>query len=176
MGLISRVSSRTYRDAMNLNLLQKNFTQNYPDEYDGVLDIANAVVLTVTFNRRGTLLAGGCNDGKILIWDFITRGLVKTIQAHSHPIASLDWTRDGNFLISAGADNLINIWNVILGECIYSFRSSIPVLSAKWCPRVYNRSFIRRDNDESVTFPHILIMPLQAALRIVDTNNVMKKV
>ena len=80
---------------MNLNLLQQNFTQNYPDEFDGILDSSNAVVLTVAFNRRGTLLAGGCNDGKILIWDFTTRGLSRVILGHSHPVSSLDWTRNG---------------------------------------------------------------------------------
>ena len=30
-----------------------------------------AVVLK--FNRRGTLLAVGCHNGKILVWDFMTK-------------------------------------------------------------------------------------------------------
>lgn len=120
---------------MNLNLLQQNFTQHYPDEYDGNLDTNGALVLTIAFNRRGTLLAGACNDGKILFWDFTTRGLLKVILAHSHPVSSINWSRNGKYLVSVGADNYIHVWDVLKGVSIYSFRSSIPILSAAFCPR-----------------------------------------
>lgn len=41
------------------------------------------------FNKYGTLLAVGCNDGRIVIWDFLTRGISKIITAHMHPVCSL---------------------------------------------------------------------------------------
>lgn len=168
---------------MNLNLLQQNFTQNYPDEFDGILDSSNAVVLTVAFNRRGTLLAGGCNDGKILIWDFTTRGLSRVILGHSHPVSSLDWTRNGFYLCSSGADNYINIWRVTTGECVYSFRSTLPVLTAKFCPRYYSRRFFkckkpvgRSENlRNSEQLYHLLVQPLQTPPRIIDTELVVHK-
>lgn len=127
---------------MNINLLQQNFTQHYPDECDGILEASTAMVLTVAFNRRGTLLAGGCNDGKILIWDFTTKGLIKVILAHSHPVSSVNWSRDGKFLVSSGADNYIQIWHVLDGKCVYSFRSTVPILSATLCPRLYNKRLL----------------------------------
>lgn len=127
---------------MNISLLQQNFTQYYPDEYDGILEATNATVLTVAFNRRGTLLAGGCNDGKILIWDFITRGLIKIVLAHSHPVSSISWSRNGQFLVSVGADNYLHVWEVLTGKCVFSFRSTLPVLTATWCPRVYDRQLL----------------------------------
>ena len=57
---------------MNLELLE-NFGQNYPEDYDGALDCFS-MALTSQFNRQGTLLAVGCNDGRLVIWDFLTRG------------------------------------------------------------------------------------------------------
>jgi COMPASS component SWD1 len=72
---------------MNLELLE-HFGQNYPEEFDGALDCISLAV-TCSFNRRGTSLAVGCNDGRIVIWDFLTRGMAKIISAHVHPVCSL---------------------------------------------------------------------------------------
>lgn len=57
-------------------------------EYDGSLDSVS-VAVTATFNRRGSLLAVGCNDGRIVIWDFLTRGIAKILSAHVHPVTSV---------------------------------------------------------------------------------------
>jgi len=40
---------------------------------DGYLD-SGSEALTCAFNRRGNYLAVGCNDGRIAVWDFMTRG------------------------------------------------------------------------------------------------------
>ena len=72
---------------MNLELLEQ-FGQYYPEEFDGTLDCISLAV-TCAFNRRGTCLAVGCNDGRIVIWDFLTRGIAKIISAHVHPVCSL---------------------------------------------------------------------------------------
>lgn len=57
-------------------------------EFDGVLDSVSFGV-SCMFNKYGSLLAVGCNDGRIVIWDFLTRGIAKIIMAHVHPVCSL---------------------------------------------------------------------------------------
>ena len=47
------------------------------------------MAVTAAFNRRGSLLAVGCNDGRIVVWDFLTRGIAKIISAHVHPVTSV---------------------------------------------------------------------------------------
>ncbi|PIK59585.1 putative retinoblastoma-binding protein 5 isoform X3 [Apostichopus japonicus] len=72
---------------MNLQLLE-SFGQNFPEESDGTLDCIS-LALTCAFNKRGTLLAVGCNDGRVVIWDFLTRGIAKILSAHVHPVCSV---------------------------------------------------------------------------------------
>ena len=77
-------------EAAQLHFLSDVFVLPYMlfQEYDGSLDSVS-VAVTASFNRRGSLLAVGCNDGRIVIWDFLTRGIAKIISAHVHPVTSL---------------------------------------------------------------------------------------
>ncbi|XP_051549892.1 retinoblastoma-binding protein 5-like isoform X1 [Myxocyprinus asiaticus] len=118
---------------MNLELLE-TFGQNYPEEADGTLDCIS-MALTCTFNRWGTLLAVGCNDGRIVIWDFLTRGIAKIISAHIHPVCSLSWSRDGHKLLSASTDNIVSQWDVLTGDCDQRFRFPSPILKLQCHPR-----------------------------------------
>lgn len=125
---------------MNLELLE-SFGQNYPEEADGTLDCIS-MALTCTFNRWGTLLAVGCNDGRIVIWDFLTRGIAKIISAHIHPVCSLCWSRDGHKLVSASTDNIVSQWDVLSGDCDQRFRFPSPILKVQYHPRDQNKVLV----------------------------------
>ncbi|XP_041084728.1 retinoblastoma-binding protein 5 isoform X1 [Polyodon spathula] len=125
---------------MNLELLE-SFGQNYPEEADGTLDCIS-MALTCTFNRWGTLLAVGCNDGRIVIWDFLTRGIAKIISAHIHPVCSLCWSRDGHKLVSASTDNIVSLWDVLTGDCDQRFRFPSPILKVQFHPRDQNKVLV----------------------------------
>jgi COMPASS component SWD1 len=71
---------------MNLELLD-TFGQHYPEESSGVLECG--IIICCRFNRWGSLLACGCNDGRVAVFDFITRQLAKVIQTHAQPIAAI---------------------------------------------------------------------------------------
>ncbi|XP_076807840.1 retinoblastoma-binding protein 5-like [Clavelina lepadiformis] len=118
---------------MNLELLE-SFGQNYPEQSDGTLD-SGSMAVTCTFNRHGTLLAVGCTDGRIVVWDFLTRGIAKVYNAHAHPVCSLSWSRNGRQLLSAGTDNLVCIWDVLSGECLHTYRFSMPIMKVQYAPR-----------------------------------------
>ncbi|CAF4937310.1 unnamed protein product, partial [Rotaria sp. Silwood1] len=76
---------------MNIELLS-TFQQNYPEEFDGTLDCASMAVCCA-FNKIGSMLAVGCSDGRLVIWDFLTRGIAKIICADWSPIYSISWSK-----------------------------------------------------------------------------------
>ncbi|WAR05411.1 RBBP5-like protein, partial [Mya arenaria] len=99
-------------------------------EFDGALDCVS-IAITCAFNRQGTLLAVGCNDGRLVLWDFLTRGISKVINAHVHPV----WSRNGRKLLSAATDNTVSIWDVLQGEIEKTFRFPSPILKVQFHPR-----------------------------------------
>lgn len=143
---------------MEFNLLHQ-FGQNYPEEFDGILDCIS-IAVTCAFNRRGTLLAVGCNDGRVVIWDFLTRGIAKIIPAHIHPVVSLNWSRNCHNLVTASTDNTVRVWegnfkikenrphkvtlsnflsffiySVLSGDCIIKLRFPSPIIKVQFNPR-----------------------------------------
>ncbi|XP_077536193.1 retinoblastoma-binding protein 5 homolog isoform X2 [Haemaphysalis longicornis] len=118
---------------MNLELLE-SFGQNYPQEFDGTLDCISLAV-TCAFNKQGTLLAVGYNDGRLVIWDFLTRGIAKVITAHVHPVCSLCFSRNGHKLLSASTDNSVCIWDVVSGDYDQKYRFPSPILKVQFHPR-----------------------------------------
>lgn len=78
---------------MTLNLTSLD---NVPEEFDGQLD-CQSYAICCSFNRHGTLLAVGCNDGRITIWDFLTRIVAKGFVAHAgHPVSYLRYCINQN--------------------------------------------------------------------------------
>ncbi|XP_025100369.1 retinoblastoma-binding protein 5 homolog isoform X2 [Pomacea canaliculata] len=125
---------------MNLELLE-SFGQNYPEDFDGALDCVS-IAVTCAFNRQGTLLAVGCNDGRVVVWDFLTRGIAKIINAHVHPVCSLSWNRNGHKLLSAATDNTVSVWDVLSGENDRTYRFPSPVLKVQFHPRSSNQFLV----------------------------------
>uniref|UniRef100_A0A8C7DF78 Uncharacterized protein n=1 Tax=Oncorhynchus kisutch TaxID=8019 RepID=A0A8C7DF78_ONCKI len=109
-------------------------------EADGTLDCIS-MALTCTFNRWGTLLAVGCNDGRIVLSDFLTRGIAKIISAHIHP------------LVSASTDNIPSL-----------FRFPLPILKlfvntvSKEGPHVYRMVSSIQSHIHSDIFIHSVII------------------
>ncbi|KAF9286871.1 hypothetical protein BGZ68_002485 [Mortierella alpina] len=104
---------------MNLQLLDP-FEQDFPEVIEDTLEDGPAV--TVRFNRRGTLLAAGCSDGTIVVWDFDTRGVSRSLIGHVKTITSLrDWS--------------CIVWDLLTGTKKHTFRFDTPVLNAQFHPK-----------------------------------------
>jgi COMPASS component SWD1 len=88
----------------------------------------SGVASCLAFNRRGSLLAVGGNDGTVALWDFDTRGIAKKITAHANFVSSVryqknasalcrlmcwrSWSRSGRKILTAGYDAKVCLWNI----------------------------------------------------------------
>lgn len=72
-------------------------------------------------HSSGTLLAIGCLDGDILIYDCIATTYGRTIQAHASLLYSLAWSKMADRILSCSFDGSIALWSTLNSECLFRF-------------------------------------------------------
>lgn len=138
---------------MNLELLEQ-FGQPYPEDFD--VELAQVCHATVAaFNRRGYVLAVGSNDGRIIIWDIMTRTIAKVLSAHISVVTSLSWSRNGKLLATSSNDCYVCVWDVITSECIIQWHFTTTVFSVQFSPRNDNILLIRRMKEPSMLVKYV---------------------
>lgn len=118
---------------MNLCLLDP-FQSDFPEVIEEYLE--HGVTKCISFNRRGTLLAAGCNDGSCIIWDFDTRGVAKELREKevAAPVTSVSWSKCGHRLLSAATDKTLSLWDVGKGVKIGTVTLQQSALHARLYP------------------------------------------
>jgi COMPASS component SWD1 len=114
-------------------LLVDPFENEFPEVIEDCLEDGSACVCAC--NRRGTLLAVGCHDGRCVIWDFDTRGIARVLNGHIHPVTSVSWSRNGRKLLSSSTDWTLKFWDVLSANVDLSIRFESAVLLAQMHPR-----------------------------------------
>jgi WD40 repeat protein len=69
-----------------------------------------ADVRVLTASPDGNLLAVGCADGTVRVWDADTGGRVVEKRWPSGGVSALEFSPDGRLLASAGTDRIVRVW------------------------------------------------------------------
>ena len=81
----------------------------------------------VAFDPKGILLATGCHDGKVRLFDIAKGNVVKEIDAHTKaepsPVYSVLWANDGKRLFSCSMQGSIKAWDVPSGNLAYEIKA-----------------------------------------------------
>lgn len=81
----------------------------------------------VAFDPTGLLLATGCHDGKVRLFDIAKGNVIKEIDAHTKaepsPVYSVLWANDGKKLISCSMQGSIKAWDVPSGNMAYEIKA-----------------------------------------------------
>eukprot|EP00658_Telonema_sp_P-2_P025468 TRINITY_DN20259_c0_g1_i2.p1 TRINITY_DN20259_c0_g1~~TRINITY_DN20259_c0_g1_i2.p1 ORF type:complete len:465 (+),score=84.29 TRINITY_DN20259_c0_g1_i2:93-1487(+) len=119
--------------AMNLQLLNPHETASCPEVMD-TKPLEDGCAGTCAFNRRGTLIAVGCSDGHVMIWDFGTKGVVRRLKQHVRPVTSVCWSNHGRKLLSSSNDRTVKLWDIQSGQCELSVEFESAVMKAQMHP------------------------------------------
>jgi WD40 repeat protein len=83
----------------------------------------------VAFSPDGKMLATGCPDGKVRIFDLAKGAVAKEISAHIHPqpigpafIYCLTWTPDSKQVFSGSYDHTVKLWDATTGAMVREFK------------------------------------------------------
>ncbi len=83
-------------------------------------------VTSVAFSPDGTLLATGggepSRNGELMLWNVQNHQLVRQIsEAHSDTISDMEFSRDGQFLVSGASDKFVKVFKVADGTLVRSY-------------------------------------------------------
>jgi WD40 repeat protein/transcriptional regulator with XRE-family HTH domain len=78
-------------------------------------------VTAVSFDRSGTRIASGSEDGGIIIWDVKNGVLLAEWSGHRDAVEGLTFSPDGKWLITASSDATMKIWDASTGELLQDF-------------------------------------------------------
>lgn len=100
-----------------------------PDHYAGlpervdecmVLPYGNDGMVSMACNPFGTLLATGCGNGEVVVWDFETRQPAGRLpKCHQTEVVNMVWSRDGHQLLSVSKDGRMVLWDMLLEKVAY---------------------------------------------------------
>jgi WD40 repeat protein len=100
----------------------------------------------VAFDDTGNLLATGCHDGVLRIWDLAKGAARKSINAHvqttpqnvQSPIYAVLWTPDHKQIFTASFDKTVKLWDVAAGNLVREFKAApgpVPIEPKKVEPK-----------------------------------------
>jgi WD40 repeat protein len=92
----------------------------------------------LAWNGDGTLLATGCVDGTIWLWQPTGPQHdtpIRVLKGHTNYIMGLAFAPDGRHLASASVDGTVKLWDIPTGACLQTFSEhTAPVLRVQWSP------------------------------------------
>jgi len=98
-----------FEDSTNIMLL--NMATRKPRPFAAI----DNSVYGIAFSPNGSLLASAHNGGGVTLWDRASGRKITTVLAHPPFALDVEFSRDGRFLASGGADGIGKIWEVIPG-------------------------------------------------------------
>jgi COMPASS component SWD3 len=64
-------------------------------------------VYSLCFSPKGNMLVSGSYDEAVFLWDIRARRQMRSLPAHSDPVGSVDFIRDGSLVCSCSTDGLM---------------------------------------------------------------------
>lgn len=79
---------------------------------------AFGIILSVTFNPSGEVVAAGTTNGEIQLWRISDGEHLLTCGVHTDVVWSVSFSPDGHTLVSGSDDQTVRLWDISTGQCL----------------------------------------------------------
>lgn len=86
------------------------------------LSLGDQAISTISFNSTGDWLAVGCSEsGQLVVWEWQSETYIMKQQGHFDVMSCVDYSPDGQYLVTGGNDHKVKVWNSSNGFCFVTF-------------------------------------------------------
>ncbi len=78
-------------------------------------------ISVIAWHPSGNYFASGSTDHSIILWDYHSGKQIRTFNQHTGKINDLKFSKNGEWLLSAGADNLVAIMDCQSGDEVFTY-------------------------------------------------------
>lgn len=71
-----------------------------------------------TFRSDGKLLAAGCDDGVVKVFDITSKSVLRVFTGHKGPVHHVDFSADKVHVVSCSDDKTVKLFDVPTGSCV----------------------------------------------------------
>jgi WD40 repeat protein/serine/threonine protein kinase len=128
-------------------LVASNFTHRFPIVWDLTAgevinvfpeihaDFITNVAFRPTADDQPWQVLTGSGDGTMILWDFEQRQPIRTFEAHSDGVYDVDFSPDGESIVSTSWDGTLKLWDTDSGNLLRTFEGHTDgVLSGEFSP------------------------------------------
>uniref|UniRef100_A0AAQ6IID5 Telomerase-associated protein 1 n=1 Tax=Anabas testudineus TaxID=64144 RepID=A0AAQ6IID5_ANATE len=84
---------------------------------------ASSPMNCVNFDPEGHLLAAGCWDGNVIVWNWLQNKTQKSLSGHRGSVRSLCFSSSSSMLCSGSVSGEIRVWSVPTSTCVGCFQA-----------------------------------------------------